>query len=210
MKKITRGTGITKKEVIETKSFNLHFHIADQIEQRFGREADWFDFAAFNVLEWAEETLKNAIGQAKPDSPEDFACRILHVFTQARRAIDKGEADRAAYYAVEFGELKTSITIKKMWEPAALKGQKFNDGPKCKRMDALSEAMLKNWQDFKQREERDPTAAELWKLVDDDCIQEKDEDDQVIYWRRANGKETKTAFKSFQQRFTNLKKKYKK
>lgn len=91
--------------------------------------------------------------------------------------------------------------------PLAKKGQKFNDGPKSNRLDRLGEEMKYRWEEFLDNHGKNPKAKELWDIVDASFIQEKEQDDMVIFWE-SGGKEKKTDFKTFQKRYTNLKKKY--
>ena len=53
-----------------------------------------------------------------------------------------------------------------------------------------------------------PTARVVWnQLSTGDTIQEVDNEDGMIYWRRSDGREEKTKHKSFVNRLTALRKK---
>jgi hypothetical protein len=86
----------------------------------------------------------------------------------------------------------------------------WGSGPKNNRMDMLSKAMLNTWREFARKHHRHPKAFELWEALPiDRHIQEKEIDDRTIYWIRGNGGQARTSFKSFQNRYTKLRKKYK-
>jgi len=90
----------------------------------------------------------------------------------------------------------------------AAKGQAFTDGPKHNRSDNLAKAMKKAWKIFMKEHKESPTAFELWDWIPiGGSIQEKEPDTQTISWKSADGGEKTTSFKSFQNRYTSLKKK---
>jgi hypothetical protein len=87
------------------------------------------------------------------------------------------------------------------------KMKKFEHGGKKKRLDALGLVMKETFLELIKDKGRSPTALELWGALRGQCVQEIVDD--TLYWRRRNGKEETTSFKSFQNRYTNLKKKLK-
>jgi len=91
--------------------------------------------------------------------------------------------------------------------PLAVKGQKFDKGPKSDRVDTLAKQMRKAWTAFIKENRRAPTAFELWDWIPETGKILEKTADNVIHWKRANGEETSTEFKSFQNRYTTLKKK---
>ena len=101
----------------------------------------------------------------------------------------------------------------KTFVPLAIKGQKFNDGPKNKRMDELSNAMLETLNNFCMKMGRRPSYLELAESLPTDgkYIQEVKENglgELCIYWKRPNGKEETTPIGLFQKRYTNILNKY--
>jgi hypothetical protein len=90
----------------------------------------------------------------------------------------------------------------------AKKGMKFTQGPKHKRMDNLGKAMKKAWEDFIEEQGSDPSCFEVWDWIPEErSILEKESDTQRIHWKRSDGTEISTSYKSFQNRYTVLKKK---
>jgi hypothetical protein len=90
--------------------------------------------------------------------------------------------------------------------PLAQRAQPFIDGPKKERSDTLGMAVELTFGEFHSEHGRIPSAKELWAaLPKSEHVQEKDED--TVYWKRANGKEETTSFKSFKTRYTSVKKK---
>lgn len=84
----------------------------------------------------------------------------------------------------------------------------WGGGPKKNRMDELAKAMCHTIEKYVRENLRLPTAKELWgKLPIKKNIQEIEDD--TIFWKRSNGKETKTTFKAFQNRYTRYRKKIK-
>ncbi len=97
-----------------------------------------------------------------------------------------------------------------------LRVKPFIEAPKRERLDALSEEMLSLWRKYFSEHGRHPSAKELWtELSENDIVQEIDDGSGdtrqwTIYWKTKSGKERATSFKSFQTRYTTLKKKIKK
>ena len=86
-----------------------------------------------------------------------------------------------------------------------LKAQPFTKASSQPRSDSLKNAMTKTLEELVRQKGKFPTARELWNAVSVvGDIQEKD--DEIIYWKRANGTEESTPFKSFQNRYTRIKK----
>jgi len=97
-----------------------------------------------------------------------------------------------------------------------LRAKPFIEAPKRERLDSLGEEMLTLWRKYFSEHGKHPSGKELWSaLSENDTIQEIIDDsgdpkDWKIYWRRENGKEEITHYKSFKTRYTGLKKKIKK
>jgi hypothetical protein len=90
----------------------------------------------------------------------------------------------------------------------AKKGLAFTHGSKSDRLDNLGKAMKKALNRFIKEKGTEPTAFELYDWIPESgTILEKEPDTQRIHWKRANDTETSTSFKSFQNRYTSLKKK---
>lgn len=139
-----KGAGITARRIRELNSddWNPIFEADDRMKAELGREPDYFDWIAFGPLKWAEEVLRatgkrivipglewdaDVLEQAekpKPDSPEDFAQKMIAAGVKARRAIKEGNAAKAAYHAFNLGELVEAIRIKEIWENPALLGKR--------------------------------------------------------------------------------------
>ncbi len=97
-----------------------------------------------------------------------------------------------------------------------LRAKPFTEAPKRERLDSLGEEMLTLWRKYFSEHGRHPSAKELWtELSENDIVQEIDDGSGdtrqwIIYWKTKSGKEQATSFKSFQTRYTTLKKKIKK
>jgi len=90
---------------------------------------------------------------------------------------------------------------------AVLKADKFDTGCKRDRLDNLGKAMVKAWNAFMKEKGHIPTASELWERIPErGHIQEKTEE-QIIYWKGSKDNEPSTSYKSFQNRYTRIKKK---
>ena len=139
-------------------------------------------------LDYYVEKIKGKDSQ----SVEGLASRIVSVI-----ATMKANAPTVAD-GFELGALSEQLQASRWWDSGREKG----------RVDALSKAIVKTMQAFAIRNGRVPKTIELWEAlpVDGKPIQEREDD--CIYWRRANGKEEKTTFKAFQNRLTNIRKKY--
>ena len=86
-------------------------------------------------------------------------------------------------------------------------GQKFRKASQGPRMDALNKVLWKILNES-VRCGKLPTARVVWnQLSTGDTIQEVDNEDGMIYWRRSDGREEKTKHKSFVNRLTALRKK---
>lgn len=76
------------------------------------------------------ETCRNLVEQAKgrphePDSPADFAERLLRLHQLATAQIDRGEPAEAARLGFEMGAIWAEYLFKAAWEREALAGQAF-------------------------------------------------------------------------------------
>ncbi|MDA2928286.1 hypothetical protein MYX78_13845 [Acidobacteria bacterium AH-259-G07] len=168
------------------------------------------------------------IGAEQPDSQEGYAVRLLEKLECVRTlirmanlgrgitpdlpegyAIRHGEAADAALFAFELGAISMEARMKSGWEGPALKGLKFIEGPKQRRLDALGKLILATLARLHKELRRKPTAREVWKsLPIGDVIQERDDDYDELWWR-SNGREKKTGFKAFQHRLSTIQKKSK-
>ena len=78
------------------------------------------------------------------------------------------------------------------------------------RRDGLAVAMEQGFEDYIERHRREPTARALFDALADEAVEggqiaEYDEDKDALWWRKQDGGLTSTTFKSFANRFTNLK-----
>lgn len=210
---VKRGAGLTKKDVLETQNFDLLFPYADEMEARLGRQPDWFDWVSFAGISWAEGTLKASTGEPKPDDPADFARRLIDCVVKTRQAIEKGQADRAAYYAVEFGKLMEAVFIKKYFKDGTAWGRKEFRSTKD---DALDNFLLKCTQDYIKKNDKIPQLRELLshieRLNDKGPIDHIDSDNTVYWWpgEPAANPLRSLKFPALQKRFTTILKKLKK
>jgi len=143
-------------------------------------------------------------------------------------SMDAGRAFmQAAYDMVVLYENNTLVgpehivTLNEKWADfqsemgfdSTLKFQPFNDGPKNKRMDVLSKAMLETLEEFCEIENRRLSALELAESlpIDGKYIQEVEKDEYgeiVIYWKTPKGVHKTTSFKAFQKRYTSILKRH--
>jgi hypothetical protein len=96
--------------------------------------------------------------------------------------------------------------------PSVLKGRKFDRGPNHSRSDNLTRAMAKAWRACERERGSIPTARNVYDWLEEKGnVLEKEEADDgtpvAIHWKRARGKEEKTSYKSFLNRYTRLKEK---
>jgi hypothetical protein len=159
-----KGSGITARKIKElnTDDWDPIFEADDRMKAELGREPDYFDWVSFGPLKWAEKVLR-ALGEKakpKPDSPVDFAQRMVDSGVKARLSLDRGNAAEAAYHAFNLGELVTAVRIKETWEKPALSGNASLKGAhtggliKAEQSRRERESNLKDWQS---------RAEEIWR-----------------------------------------------
>lgn len=141
MRKETVGTGITARErtVYETndradmEAFLAEFDAwGDQVTAKglWGASTAQMRAACEGILQGQPDR-----GQ-EPDSPSDFARKIVRSLELADHAILEGKAENAARLALDAGQLWTTAVMKWSWESSALSGEK---GAKAR---AVGTAML--------------------------------------------------------------------
>jgi hypothetical protein len=142
------------------------------------------------------------IRKFQDDPRYEILQKVITLTESAKKGI---EQDRDCSYLVQNIYSLVNEANKIYNEQLSDLGQKFKNGRKRSRNDALKKVMIASIQEYKNETSKLPSAKELWNLIPEDGnIQEKTED--TIYWKRKNGKETSTTFKSFQHRYTKLKK----
>ncbi len=143
IRRAPRGTGITKRDVLTITSDSTPQDILDTLQA--AAEVDSFEGqirgvedAADNFLKDAKYDAFNIISDADPhvrsrlqltavnevDSHIHFALQIKTAIIRVRGAIKRGDADQAARYAINLGELITAHDMKVEHEPEALAGHK--------------------------------------------------------------------------------------
>jgi hypothetical protein len=130
------------------------------------------------------------------------AHEILRQIRIARSSIRKGNADAATHAGLQIGWLIAQYDLKADWEAAALRGRRFIEGPKAKRMDPLARLIESALQELGPS----ATAREIFAHVQikTDVAQEPD-DNGTIYWM-SRGREKKTSYKAFSNRVATLRK----
>jgi hypothetical protein len=125
---VTRGTGITAQKYAAIKR-PTPGAMAFAMENFRERSRDLMRAGtAFGADVSGDVDLARAIlaragdGEEAPDSPEDFARRILNLYGAAESEIARGAADRAAMRAVQLGRLIEKAALKFEWEADALRG----------------------------------------------------------------------------------------
>jgi hypothetical protein len=163
-------------------------HVIDQLAGAYKRHAR--DVARKNEWIWYEDVY------------EEGFCPDTLLNTQSIVLYDRNEPESPA--------LETSSRESVVW--LAEHGRKFREGPKENRFDNLSKAMSKAWDAYREEKGSIPSARNVYDwLKVKGAVQEKEEADDrtpiAIHWKRTNGKEEKTTYHSFKNRYTLLKKK---
>ena len=143
MKKIIKGTGITKKEigVFETPE-EQRDHYREAAET-FNGHKNWFERAinANGIETWVKNVTKEYDVKLKEfekeiinnepayedDSELDFAIQIRSLIKIIRSALEKNDCDEVCRFAMKFGETFTEVRFKFNWEKPALMGESHSN-----------------------------------------------------------------------------------
>jgi len=124
-------------------------------------------------------------GKERPPEKVRIANKILFHVKIVKDSIKGGNPEKCALEMMRLCNEGFNLNFQIML-PTFERGEKFEQGPKRPRSDALSEAMTKTFLDFAETYGRQPTAQELWAaLPEQGTVQEKDPDDQSIFWKRS-------------------------
>ena len=133
------------------------------------------------------------------DDEVHFAYRILRELDGVRWAVNNNQPESAAKHGVMLGRLTSTAEIKFAWEPIALHGQKFRNGAKLPRRDALALKIYAALNELGLK----ASARDIFDWLvrnKDDKVHDFDEDNDTIYWTDFGGKEKATKYKSFLNR----------
>jgi hypothetical protein len=223
--KTTEGTGITKRDVLKVADgVNWAAEVigphSDYMEEKLQRPADFFDWVSFPCGEWAEAVLREKHENNGPDSPNDFARKMLYHLGWARYHISRGDAAKAAHEAFQLGELATAVKIKQDWEQTAVIGEDYRKKQKEKSEEATKARwagkdvlndwlpVLATWED--EIGELLPPS-ELWielykglreaGLDPNETSGKKPKDSDSMTWEAENGR-AEIKFKTFRNRIS--------
>lgn len=208
-------------QTILTSAQTIRSAIADDDIQGVVRESQKIFGAWEKIQSLTASKGKNGLSDADLESIEQKAGAIVestdHTAEIRRKAatvlmgvkmVRSAKATNSPAMVFRESELlvnKCESLLLMLNESHIVRGKKFDAGPRGKRLDALGKAMVGAWREYEKEHGRAPMARQLWHFLPlGGCVQEKD--DGVIFWKRSNGKEEKTRFKSFQTRYTALKK----
>lgn len=123
---IKRGSGITAKEYMQADGADLPVAMREFFAnwKEVSKDRDAFGARVVRAEEWARAVLAQAgiEGKTVPDSPKDYALRLLDEIAWIRAFIERGEAAEAARFAVNLGILMQEAAFKFQWEHSALVG----------------------------------------------------------------------------------------
>lgn len=147
------------------------------------------------TIYYAWQVLKDVLYYGKSDSEAEIIKKVLYVSNLDSLA----EHYHSAFvYGWQINELMPDVEF----------GRKFKEGPIRPRKDSLYKIIKKICLGLKNKEIK-LTAKEVFDALpvnENDTIQEKGEDDKMIYWITPRGKERKTTYKSFLNRLSKIKK----
>ena len=163
--------------------------------------AEVSSFLTFIVLDPLEEWL--AAEQQKHGFSDSF-CSGSHLLQAAKNLCSQKIDFLEGAWAINEARLQwqhdLSFAIKQRSAP-------FLSAGKLQKRDPLSRVMLSTLKDFCKKHGREPSAQELWDAIPEGGpIQEKDDEDSIIYHTKNNSREASTTFKAFQNRYTQIKK----
>jgi hypothetical protein len=142
-----------------------------------------------------------------PESPDSgYALKLLRSVFMLRLALLKTGASNEIIQvlgeAFHLGSVYREHVLKREWEPKALHGEKFEQGRKKQRLDALNNVLLGLLP---------ASNKEIWKRLKESIGKGVIEQvaDGIVYWSRSpKGEAQSTSFKAIENRLTNLRKKY--
>jgi hypothetical protein len=146
----------------------------------------------------------------KPDTEAGYAAEWLNTIHFIRALRDR-DPDMSLRMTFELGQSYGVAVMKFKWQPAALRGIPFIEGPKKKpRQDALAKLMEKTFVELSKQKGEKPTAIQVLKSLtrfDNAKIIHSVEPDCSIEWH-ANGKDRTTTLGRFQDRLTPIRNKF--
>jgi hypothetical protein len=92
------------------------------------------------------------------------------------------------------------------YESAIERGIPFIHGNKQSRYDNLAKAMIQAWKTFEKEAGGKPSCRNIFDWIEvKGKIQEKDTENEIIYWINGKGKEMKTNYGTLENRYTKIK-----
>ena len=125
------GTGITERSVTLHSGPDLAPFLKQKLRRIAGdmqAQGGRFGMVTAATRESCLAALAGDQADHAPDSPEDFALRILRLLDHSTHAIAQGDADGAARWAFQAGMLASEAGMKEQWESMALQALSARQG----------------------------------------------------------------------------------
>lgn len=137
MKKITRGTGITERDINVFENQEEQKADAYACIELFSKHENWFERYIFmdGIETWVQQVTKDYVNKTgkvegemkyetivEEDSELQYALGTRSLIRRIRSAIERDDIDEAVQFSLQLGEKLTEIRFKFNWEKQALMG----------------------------------------------------------------------------------------
>lgn len=130
MKKITRGTGITARDINVFENQEEQKADAYAFIEFFSKHENWFERIVSGIEPHVLHVTADFDSDStivEDDSEMDFALRIRSLIRTIRSAISKNDIDETARWSLQLGEVFAEVRIKYGWEKYALSGKRHSE-----------------------------------------------------------------------------------